>query len=433
MSDEQFALDEEDLELEQAEQSPDPSFLAKLEDLKKRCLSAKIGFSIDTNPLGETYGRIDFPNGNSKRPIIVSSESRATSLLGVAFEDYSHVEGFEALCSYKNGTIEAAIRAIGASGMLLSRLLGKQPTYLTKLDDEIIIAPEEIGPDAPLIKIGEPSPEYVTLNRGPGRRFTLKLSGLKISRNTIAAEYLTTYADSLFFQFEMLFGSTFILERERRRVPFRTTRKTDSPSVQYPRARYEHSAMSLYWYAKTARGMPLLQYLAYYQVLEFFYPRFSQIEARKRLATVLKDPTFRIDRDDHVDRVISAIAVNRSGGLGDERSQLRAVVNQCVTATELREFLSATPERESHFSGKSKNQRYHKIPIASQTADLRNDAADRIYDIRCKVVHTKNDAREGQLEMILPFSEEADLLSLDIDLVNFIARSALIATSASLK
>jgi len=111
---------------------------------------------------------------------------------------------------------------------------------------------------------------------------------------------------------------------------------------------------------------------------------------------------------------------------------LRAAVNECIGANEIREYLTDSPNREEHFSGKAPKSKYHKIPLANKNADLRNDVADRIYDIRCKIVHTKNEHTDDELRMILPFSEDADYLALDIELVEFVAKSVLIASSGEL-
>jgi hypothetical protein len=61
---------------------------------------------------------------------------------------------------------------------------------------------------------------------------------------------------------------------------------------------------------------------------------------------------------------------------------------------------------------------------------LRNDVADRVYDIRCKIVHTKTDTRDGSVELLLPFSPEAEQLSFDIDLVQHLAQLVLVASSS---
>jgi hypothetical protein len=176
--------------------------------------------------------------------------------------------------------------------------------------------------------------------------------------------------------------------------------------------------------------MPLLQFLAFYQCIEFYFPTFSKAEARRKIALLLKDPTFRADRDSDVARLLSAISISRSGGVGDERTQLRASINECLNPEELREFLTAEEDRAAFFSGKQKSG-VHKIPMTNETADLRNDVADRLYNIRCRIVHTK-DSEQHAGNMILPFSEEADHLIFDIDLAQFVAQKVLIATSSHL-
>ena len=73
--------------------------------------------------------------------------------------------------------------------------------------------------------------------------------------------------------------------------------------------------------------------------------------------------------------------------------------------------------------------RYHKIPVSNPNLDLRADVADRLYDIRCKIVHTKNENTEEDISMILPFSDEAEYLSHDIDLAEYVASRVLIFSS----
>jgi hypothetical protein len=178
--------------------------------------------------------------------------------------------------------------------------------------------------------------------------------------------------------------------------------------------------------------MPLLQYLAFYQAIEFYFPVYSRSEAQRKLKMILKDPTFRSDRDADIARLLSAIYVSRTGAFGDERSQLRATLMECCDFEELRSFLEAEQSRKEFFLSKSKAQPYHKIPLGGPSVDLRNDVADRVYEIRCKIVHTKTDARDSAFELLLPFSAEAEQLSHDIELVQYLAKRVLISSSTSL-
>jgi hypothetical protein len=73
-----------------------------------------------------------------------------------------------------------------------------------------------------------------------------------------------------------------------------------------------------------------------------------------------------------------------------------------------------------------------KVPIGTVDADLRNEVADRIYDIRCKIVHAKSDGGPSNAEPLLPFSKDADSLGFDIGLARYIARRVLINSSTPL-
>jgi hypothetical protein len=175
--------------------------------------------------------------------------------------------------------------------------------------------------------------------------------------------------------------------------------------------------------------MPLLQFLAFYQVVEFYFPVYAEAEAKRKLRAILKDPTFRGDREADIGRLLTGIQGSRTGSLGSELQQLKSTVNECVDHQDLRAFLSSDEDRKSFYSSK---QKYHRIPISNPdlSVDLRADAAARIYDIRCGIVHTKNNSSDDVL-LLLPFSKEADDLVHDIDLMEFVARSVLIAASVS--
>ena len=224
------------------------------------------------------------------------------------------------------------------------------------------------------------------------------------------------------------------LERARRRLGSGRRgreRSSQATGIQYPKTQFDAAPLSLYWYARSAAGMPLLQFLAFYQVIEFYFPIYSKSEAQRRLKAILKDPTFRGGRDADVARLLSAIQISRSGGFGDERSQLRATLAECCDSDGLRRFIEEDKERRDFFLTKCKSLPYHKIPLSNLSADVRGDVADRIYDIRCKIVHTKSDSRDGDVELLLPFSAEAEQLAYDIELAQYLAQQILIAGSSS--
>ncbi|MCH7611851.1 MAG: hypothetical protein IIB45_00650 [Candidatus Marinimicrobia bacterium] len=80
---------------------------------------------------------------------------------------------------------------------------------------------------------------------------------------------------------------------------------------------------------------------------------------------------------------------------------------------------------------KSKSLSHKNLNIGNQTADLVNECAERIYEIRCRVVHTK--ASDKNYELLLPSSPELKYLVHDITILEMIAKKVMVSTSRLLK
>lgn len=242
--------------------------------------------------------------------------------------------------------------------------------------------------------------------------------------------------NAILFQIDLGIQMPMFLEHERAPQLIRSRLRMRSefdPSP--PTHEYDSEPMELYWYARSARGMPLLQYLAFYQVLEFYYPIYSDIQAQRTLRDRLKDPRFNAERDSDLSSLLAAIRLGTSGkGYGDEKLQLRATLNECVSADELRKYIEAEDGRKEFLGSHQANRVVdgHIVPVKTDGTDLRNDVADRIYAIRCRIVHSKSNFDDG-VSMMLPFSEEARSLGYDIELISFLAREVLIAASRPLR
>jgi hypothetical protein len=415
--------------------SPEEVLQARKE-LAERCKLAGITLEIledlsDSTP----HLRIGMRSGREVRWLSLWSDAAVMQFRSIKFESYIYLSGLEAICSYTDGTIEVGIRPLtGAVGsrFLFDRLLGPDRSgEQSNVERKILITPSLEG--LPEIEFSRATDVFLKLCRSPtSQRMTLKLSGCAVKTHDMAIALLNKVAGAVFFQLDLLADIPMTLERERRRPPGgRGYRRSlnEAINLQYPKTEFDSAPLSLYWYGRSADNMPLLQFLAYYQVIEFYFPIYSQSEAQRKLKLILKDPVFRGDRDTDIARLLAAIHISRGGGFGDERSQLRAVVTECIDANDLRKFLESSETRKEFYTAKSKGLPYHKIPVANPTADLRNDVAERIYDIRCKIVHTKADARDASVDLLLPFSKDADQLTTDIELMQYLARLVLVAGS----
>lgn len=201
---------------------------------------------------------------------------------------------------------------------------------------------------------------------------------------------------------------------------------------EFPKNRYSNAALALYNYGRSATGLPLLQFLAYYQVLEFFFPVFTRDELIRRLRAKLKDPRFDPGDDVQLGAILT-VASTAGRGAPSEREQLRATIRATVDAATLEEFLRSDAQFLDHFSDKNAIRGVAKISVDKNPADLRDQVADRIYDIRCRVVHTKQDGGDSTTELLLPSSPEVNALGPDILLARLIAQHALIAAAGQFR
>lgn len=405
-------------------------------ELEERCKLAEIAMEIVNYPDNLTpLLKLGMKSGREIRWLSVWSGPALIRFRAIKFENYVFLSGLDAICSYTDRSIEAGVRPLlGVVGarFLWERLFGVDRSEEEPSDsrDWKILIPPNLD-DLPTIELSPASDAFMELCKSPSRlRITLKLTGCAVKTHDSALALLNKAAGAVFFQLDLLADVPLTLERERRRNPLgRSYRRSANATIdlQYPKSEFHSAPLSLYWYGRSADNMPLLQFLAYYQVMEFYFPIYSQSEAQRKLKLILKDPLFRGDRDTDIARLLAAIYVSRSGAFGDERSQLRAVLMECVDANNLRGFFENNEVRKEFYGTKSKTLLYHRIPIANPTADLRNDVAERIYDIRCRIVHTKVDSRDAGVDLLLPFSKDADQLTADIELIQYLARLVLVA------
>ncbi|MEU0521849.1 hypothetical protein [Streptosporangium sp. NPDC006007] len=266
-----------------------------------------------------------------------------------------------------------------------------------------------------------------------GRRVTIKIGGVSSSRHDDLLDILNRISGATLFEIDLRYGIAVNLRKARLAGNPRGRRRRVTPSTELPKSPendYLQRPLSLYWYGRSARGMPLLEFLAFYQVLEYHFPTYSQREALEKIRQELRDPRFEREDDRHISKIIS-LAGQGGKFQGKERDQLKATIRACTPPERIQEFMNEVPGRLEHFTSNQISEVPH-INLKNDQ-DLRDQAASRIYELRCRIVHSKGDGGEKYSEMLLPFSEEADHLGSDIDLVHFLAQKVLIASSSKLR
>lgn len=403
--------------------------------LYEKCAKFGITCERDDEDFGQ-FVRIEIKRGRGKQIIYLGDIEKIDSFTKSNFEKFVFLEEVEAIWNPEDKRIEAAIQSVpgGINNRALMAFFNvKNLNELReKLTDGVTI--DSGKENHPTIQIILPSDEFQALvRRGSGRSradVMLSLININVENGPQAYRLLQKIADSLFFQLDMIKEYSFELIRIQGPRDRLIPEKDENSNLVFPHQEYEYAPVSLYWYARSANRLPLLQYLAYYQTIEYFFGHYAVEDARKKIKFLLKNPAFRLDRDTDISRIVDVVGNSRNG-IGSEREQLLTTINSCLSAEDIREFLSVQAITEFLTSEKSKH--FHSIPIRNRALDLRGDLATRIYDIRCRIVHTKADGGRERVDLLLPFSREAGLLGMDIEIIKFVSRQILINSSSEFR
>ncbi|MER6828247.1 hypothetical protein ABT352_19860 [Streptosporangium sp. NPDC000563] len=427
------------------------------------CLKSKIPYEwrdFDSSPIELMIG---IPNGQQKRWRIIS-RAQAQDYLRFKVESVKALGDYDAFHFHDEETIEASVYPVTRfssrpalyelPGVEIQKRISSIPEVDSGTDEPTLNSRNYLGDRIHLEKgdewelkfnsansrlpwevaIGTASPRFTSFADFSGiGRSTIKIKGVTNPYHDEALDILNRISSSIFFELDVRYGIALNIRKSTssKRIYGRRRRSYPAGETQrVPENQYLQRPLSLYWYGRSARGMPLLEFLAFYQVLEYHFPTYSHREALERVRQELRDPCFEREDDRHVAKILS-LAGQYSQGRGSERDQLKATIRACIPAERIREFIDEESLRLEHFTG-NRISEVSQINLKNKQIDLRDQAANRIYDLRCRIVHSKDDAGERYSEMLLPFSEEAGFLGPDVDLVQLLAQKVLIASSSNL-
>ncbi|MFE0435222.1 hypothetical protein ACFW2K_09700 [Streptomyces nigra] len=417
--------------------------------------------------------RVDFPNGKTKRRQVVS-KGLANQYLSIELPSFTYLGDLDAVLFRDTQTIEAAASLTSPASRRIHDLPGirrighpqgelfdleedgepeqRQPNSGLTINDAWVLdfTPTPDRPDL-RVSMGSASRRFNVIsdrNRrralgrdreplpyGLGRFTTIRISGVTATRHDDALQILNRVSGATFFELDLQYGVAPMLVpswgSDRARTRIRPELETIETTPRNPQNQYPDKPLSLYWYGRSSSGIPLLEYLAYYQVLEYFFPSFSHRETLEKLRNELLDPRFRPDDDSNLVRIIN-LASGTGKGFGSEREQLRSTIGGCVTDGHVRDFIESSEVLADHFSGKQKIKDVTLVNLEDTKNDLLTAVANRVYDIRCRIVHAKEDGGKSSVDLLLPFSKEAEALGPDIELIKFLAQKVLIAGATRL-
>jgi hypothetical protein len=413
-----------------------------------RALSAKIPCAWYARGARSPMLKLRLPDGASGVVVDVKPED-AERFARTPFENIVLLGKYLAHWNKDRGEIIAGIRKSGLSSQLWS-IPGVEPI------------PEESGPDAPAegdllgqidrlvtrrggrgrLTFSSPSGNpIVTLQAPPPEELffcgeigiisaSLRIEGVELNGAEEATRFLFDISHAIFFELDVNYSVTLQLCLRIDNPPVRVEypRVISSDHPRFPALRFPRDAIALYMHARTINAAPLTEYLTYYQVIEHCMTALSRPHVIRRLRGRLADPAFDLDDDVALSELL--IQPGRSGQSNmTEREQIRLAVRACITAESIEELLRSDESLGSFVSDPDTALASRPIEIRGNTANLPRQLADRIYDLRCRIVHAKGNAFDEAGSPLLPFNADANLLRHDLQLVRFAAQQVLLTAA----
>jgi hypothetical protein len=417
---------------------PDPNLVMLADRAVVAGLTAVwIRFKDRTGKLvGPLSLRIKIPSGRRVRDMHLSADD-AKALAQFKFEQWIALGEYEAILDTANRTILAEVHLRARSTLSLRRMPGivtdRTISMIGRERNTYRLVVQAPTGDLSLELYQHCPPEIATLKGQRGLFGAgLTIRGVTATHHNEALKLLQDVANSFFVDLDIDHGITANLVQAYDTELFAQDEYEHDPpntaAPSFPSASHDPDAAALYLYARSVSQMPLLEYLAYYQVIEFYLPRYTSRSAiTTRVRNMLADQAFDYNNDRALGRLLDAIAPIAKRGIS-EREQVATTITCCVDYAAISTFLADRPALAKALADKDRIRGVRVIDVTDREVQLVRQIASRVYDLRCRIVHSKDGGGESD-RPIRPFDRESRLMRHDLSLIRFIAQRVLIASS----
>lgn len=398
----------------------------------------------------QIFIKLNFVIKNEEKGEIVFSKKNINANLTLTKENIeNYIQSHEFISKLQNIPVESSICGLvyrEQKVVYIDPRLARYP-YLRR--DPIIFGDKLSG--KPYIEIGPASNNYVNFFLDNEELFRNFLRPIKrtgnlfesfykpltiriINMNKANIEDAITFSNSLFEAclFELSYTSNYSLYLSdvfptfRRRtfslkepISFRVNRRF--PSIFY------NSDLIRFYQRGVGTDIPILKFLAFYQVLEYFYIKVSDENLYFRLSSILNNPLFNSTSSTSFDKLIQEIHDHKKES--DEKRNLNLVLKKYINEDDLIEFLKAYQEfLGEKYCNKQKDIFGEKISLSITPGYVFDNVAKLIKTIRNALVHS-SDSYERQ-ERHIPFSESTEIVKKEIPLVKFLAEKVILQSAS---
>jgi hypothetical protein len=214
--------------------------------------------------------------------------------------------------------------------------------------------------------------------------------------------------------------------RDQRIEPFRFEEKSDGTDLPLPRARYNPDLVRFYLRGCSASD-PVVQFLSFYQVLEYFFLTSADEKLYERLSTRLHDPHFSATPK-HLDRLIQDTLEHKRET--DETEMLKLVLQRYTSEADVIQFISSY---EAHLKDtlytKKRSIFGEDNQVSLTLGHVFGGLSRRVKLVRNALIHSSD--RHERKDRYVPTRANETIIEREVPLVEFLAEKVVIATAQS--
>lgn len=228
--------------------------------------------------------------------------------------------------------------------------------------------------------------------------------------------------DSFLYELDIRHALRFIKARKWSSSRLRGTPGAEEEiGIRFPQIKIGVEAANLFSFGSGARDSPTLSFLSYYQILEHFFPKAARLEAIRRIRKEVTDPRFTANFDEAITRILDSA---EKFSFGNELSHLKSLLER-VRSDCLEDFFSKN-DWGNHFSKNGPIVGVEHINRNNVNTPLSSQVAQRVYAIRNRIVHAKDERQYEEVKILLPESREAHRLGPDLVLIRLLASEVIL-------
>lgn len=263
------------------------------------------------------------------------------------------------------------------------------------------------------------------------RPATVQVTGLTEETTTAAVIASTELINAALFTMSYLKGIPYRLMEhwppnvaQARPRPFPARDRIGGFLLELPPVRYNDDLLRFYQLG-IGTEIPELQYLAFYQVLEYFFVQVADETLYATLRARIANPAFRaVPR--YLDQIIQDVLSHAK--TTDETEMLKLVIAKYVPDSQLGDFIV---RYEEHLGEKWYTRRRDRfgvpLEVKIQAGHLAGNVAAVVKTVRNALVHSSD--RFERIGRHVPFSESSELVKTEVPLLKFVAEAVIIGSA----